>query len=89
MMIIWKCGNESEKKTVIVSFKLIVINNSLYNSHAISFFGKDLIFLLKDQTYAWHELGNIVKYNDKELAISMFCKALSLKNDKNMTINIH
>ena len=49
---------------------------------------KDLIFLLKDQTYAWHELGNIVKYNDKELAISMFCKALSLKNDKNMTINI-
>ena len=26
---------------------------------------KDLIFLLKDQTYAWHELGNIVKYNDK------------------------
>lgn len=43
---------------------------------------KNIILELSDQAYAWHEFSNIIKTKNKDIAISMLCKAIMIQPDE-------
>lgn len=43
---------------------------------------KDIILELSDQAYIWHEFGNIMKFKNIDIAISMFSKAITIQKNE-------
>lgn len=43
---------------------------------------KDIVLRLSDQAYIWHEFGNIIKFKNIDITISMFFKAITIQKNK-------
>lgn len=56
----------------------ILLNKTNKTDEAIGIY-KNIILELSDQAYAWHEFSNIIKTKNKDIAISMLCKAISIQ----------
>lgn len=56
----------------------ILLNKTNKTDEAIAIY-RNIILELSDQAYAWHEFSNIIKTKNKDIAISMLCKAISIQ----------
>lgn len=59
----------------------ILLNKTNKVDEAIEVY-KNIILELSDQAYAWHEFSNIIKTKNKDIAISMLCKAISIQPEE-------
>lgn len=85
---LYSCSIDKFDDNVWLLREYALLLNKIGNTEDANKIYKNLILELKEQAYIWHEFGNIVKSNNRELAISMFCKALTLQNDEDMIGNI-
>lgn len=85
---LYSCSIDKFDDNVWLLREYALLLNKIENTEDANKIYKNLILELKEQAYIWHEFGNIVKSNNRELAISMFCKALTLQNDEDMIGNI-
>jgi hypothetical protein len=56
----------------------ILLNKIQKTDESISIY-KNIILELSDQAYAWHEFANIIKIRNRDIAISMLCKAITIQ----------
>ncbi|MFW5607199.1 MAG: tetratricopeptide repeat protein [Campylobacter hyointestinalis] len=85
---LYNCSIDKFDDNVWLLREYALLLNKIGNTEDANKIYKNLILELKEQAYIWHEFGNIIKSNNRELAISMFCKALTLQNDEDMIGNI-
>lgn len=56
----------------------ILLNKVQKTDEAIDIY-KNIILKLNDQAYAWYEFANIIKSKNRDIAISMLCKAITIQ----------
>lgn len=59
----------------------ILLNKTNKIDEAVAIY-KNIILELSDQAYSWHEFSNIIKTKNKDIAISMLCKAISIQQNE-------
>mgnify|MGYP002768883641 FL=1 len=70
----------------------LYLSRILQKNNKIEEAKNSLIKVLKEkktESWVWNELGMLLENEDKQLAISCYCKALLCRTDENFKVNIH